>query len=362
MGKINEGDVIEGLFSIGLALYLADGKIDKTKLNRLRAKIEPSMFATGRVKVTVADAVVRRSGTHPPDKFTVNIEMRLKPASVTGAFGKDFNKIYYSKSKDIGKIDQKIDQLVKSVSSSAFSSKVRTLVHKFLDNNKSEKVVFVVIADGIAGESSGGEIKGDVTLNVYADVRGRRTLVKGGSIPFSLKSGSVTVANLSPYKGMVDIAKALKIDWNGEEKYERLTKPFSGQTEMAAKFKLIKKMYDELKVEVVKESKKTGVANKKFTEHCLNFLGKSIFGEDRASVVDIQESKVKEITPEYFDYLKKTVELVIEAKGNNLVFVDKNSKMPIFQIRTKLRPPPANEAKFYLEVGKGIYSPEIHKS
>jgi len=361
MAKLNEGDVIEGLFSIGLALYIADGKIDKSKLNKLRSKVEPTMFTTGRVKLVVADEVSRKSGNHPPDRFTVVVEMRLKPASVDGAFGKDFNKIYYSKSKDIGKIDHKIDQLVKAVGSSAFSSKVRSIVHKFLDNNKREKVVFVVVADGIAGESSGGEIKGDVTLNTYAEIKGKRKLITGGSLPFSLKSGSVTVANLSPYKGMLDIAEALKIDWDGKTKYDRLSKPFSGPTEMAAKFKLIKKMYDELKTEVVKESKKTGGAGKKFTEHCLDFLGKSIFGEDRASVVDIQENKVKEITPEYFDILKQTVELMIEARGNNLVFVDKKSKQPIFQIRTKLRPPPANEAKFYLEVGKGIYSPELNK-
>ena len=78
-----------------------------------------------------------------------------------------------------------------------------------------------------------------------------------------------------------------------------------------------------------------------------------------ATVVDIQENKVKEITPEYFEILKSRVEFQIEAKGNNLVFNDKKSGKPIFQIRTKLRPPPANEAKFYLEVGKGIYAPEV---
>jgi len=54
--------------------------------------------------------------------------------------------------------------------------------------------------------------------------------------------------------------------------------------------------------------------------------------------------------------LEKTIELSVEAKGNNLVFSDKKNNISIFQIRTKLRPPPANEAKFYLEVGKGIYS------
>lgn len=358
MAKVNEGDVMEGIFSIGLALYIAEGAIDKTKLNRLRTKIEPSVFSTGRVTLMVADSVNKRQSPNPADSFTVLAEIRLKPASVAGAFGKDFNKLYYSKSRDIGKIDDKIDQLVKSVESSTFSNRVRALTQRFLANNKRDKVTFSVVADGIAGESSGGELKGDVTLNVYAETGKRRVLVQGGVIPFSIKSGSVTVANLSPYRGMLDIAEAMGIEWEGESKYERLSKPFTGAAELAAKFKLISKMYADLKTEVVKKSKGD---TKAFSARCLDFLGKSIFGSDRASVVDIQENKVKEITPEYFDYLKKVVELVVQAKGNNLVFVDKKSNQPIFQIRTKLRPPPANEAKFYLEVGKGIYAPALHK-
>ena len=358
MAKINEGDVMEGIFSIGLALYIAEGKIDKTKLNRLRTKVDPSLFATGRVILTVADAVRRQQKPNPADTFTVTTEIRLKPASVTDAFGKDYNKIYYSKSRDIGKIDKKIDQLIKAVENGNFSSRVHALARRFLQNNKTEQVAFVVVADGIAGESSGGELKGDVTLNVYAQVGKRRVLVKGGVIPFSIKSGSVTVANLSPYRGMVDIAETLKVDWNGEDKFKRLSQPFTGSVEMKAKFKLITTMYKELKTAMVKESLKNPKA---FSDRCLKFLGKSIFGSDSAAVVDIQENKVKEITPEYFEYLKDKVELVVQEKGNNLVFVDRKSKEPIFQIRTKLRPPPANEAKFYLEVGKGIYAPAVHK-
>ena len=72
--------------------------------------------------------------------------------------------------------------------------------------------------------------------------------------------------------------------------------------------------------------------------------------------MDVQSGTVKEITKDYFTQLKKNVHLVAKLKGNNLVFMDKKTESPIFQIRTKLRPPPANEAKFYLEVGKGIYA------
>ena len=54
MAKLNEGDVIEGIFSIAIAQLFAYGQIDKGKLNALRTKIDPSMFSTGRFTTTVS--------------------------------------------------------------------------------------------------------------------------------------------------------------------------------------------------------------------------------------------------------------------------------------------------------------------
>jgi hypothetical protein len=209
----------------------------------------------------------------------------------------------------------------------------------------------MVIADGIAGEASGGKLKGDVTLEVHAVRKGSTKKLIAGSLPFSLKSESVTVASLSPYHGMLDIADALGIKWTAKEDYIRLAKPFLGPVEQKAKFELIVSLYDDLKKEIVKESNKP-----QFTKNALDFLFKSIFGSDLADVIDVNSSGLKEITVEYFDNLRKTVQLTAVSNGNNLVFKDKKTDVPIFQIRTKLRPPPANEAKFYLEVGKGIYA------
>lgn len=350
MASINEGDVIEGIFTIALALYIAEGKIDKKKLNEIRTKIDPSVFSAGRAKHTVAKNVKRNKVNRPPDFFTVNIEVRLKTSSVSEAFGKQYT-VLYKKSKDVGKIDQKIEQLIKQASNTKFTKKIDDAINTFLDNNFGEVVTFTVIADGIAGESSGGDIKGDVTLTVYGERKGSSKKITNISIPFSLKSGSVTVANLSPYKGMLEIAKALKIKWDGESRYIRLSKPFNGAEEQKQKFKLIVKMYEELKTLIVKQSKTVS-----FTQDALKFLEKSIFGRDAADVIDITDKGIKEITKDYFTLIMKNAKLKVEAKGNNLVFVDTTTKAVLFQIRTKLRPPPANEAKFYLEVGKGIYA------
>lgn len=350
MAKLNEGDVIEGIFTIGLSLYLAYGNVDKTKLNQIRTKIDTKMFSSGRFKYNIVENHKRQRGKNPPDFFNVGFEMRLKPESIKGAFGKDYQVLYES-FKDVGNINKKIDELIKSIESANFSRRANDAVNYFLNNNVGEVVTFNVIADGIAGESSGGQIKGDVTLEVYAVKRGTSKKIISGSLPFSLKSESVTVANLSPYKGMLDLATALDIKWDAEEKYARLAKAFKGPTEQTAKFKLIKSMYDELVKNIVKKS-----SSSSFSKTAFDFLAESIFGSDLADVVDVTGTGVKEITKEYFDNLVKTTTLDVELRGNNLVFFDKKTKTPIFQIRTKLRPPPANEAKFYLEVGKGIYA------
>lgn len=350
MAKLNEGDVIEGIFTIALSLYLAYGKVEKTELNKIRTKIDTKMFATGRFKYSVAKNLMRQRAKKPPDFFNVGFEMRLKPESIAGAFDKEYNVLYKS-SKDIGKIDKKINQLIAAFNKANFAKKADDAVNYFLNNSVGEIVTFTVIADGIAGESSGGEVKGDVTLEVYAMKKGTNKKIISGSLPFSLKSESVTVANLSPYNGMLDFASAMKIKWDAKEKYVRLSKPFTGQTEQKTKFQLISSMYNDLKKEVITKSKESG-----FSKTAYSFLRKSIFGSDLANVVDVQSGTVKEITVEYFDNLEKNTKLIAEAKGNNLVFLDAKTKTPIFQIRTKLRPPPANEAKFYLEVGKGIYN------
>ena len=351
MAKLNEGDVIEGIFTIALSLYLAYGKVDKTELNKIRTKIDTKMFSTGRFKYSVVENHKRQKGENPPDLFNVGFEMRQKPESVVGAFDKEYEVLYKS-SKDIVNINKKIDKLIEATATANFVKRAAGAVNYFLDNNYGEVVTFMVISDGIAGEASGGELKGDVTLEVHAVRKGSTKKLIVGALPFSLKSESVTVANLSPYNGMLDIADALGIKWTAKEDYIRLSKPFFGPVEQKAKFELITSLYNDLKKEIIKESNKP-----QFTKNALDFLSKSIFGSDLSDVIDVNSSGLKEITVEYFNNLRKTVQLTATASGNNLVFKDKKTDVPIFQIRTKLRPPPANEAKFYLEVGKGIYVP-----
>jgi glycosyltransferase involved in cell wall biosynthesis len=354
MAKLNEGDIIEGIFAICLGLYVADDTIDKGKLTKLRGKIEPHNFTSGSVKIEIAKMLKKQHKNKPPDFFNVTLSIRLKPASVTGAFGEDFIRMYDTIG-EIGNIDKKIDQLIKSSSTANWASKMNATKNKFLDNNIGEIVTFEIVADGIAGEASGGEIKADIEVKIYASKKSGKQQIFKEKVSFSLKSESVTVANLSPYKGMQDLAKALGLTWKNIEKYKVIGEKAMTATEKEYKFKMIKEMYNELQGLIM--AQRLSISSKAYA-----FLEKSIFGTDMVQVVDVQRSTVKEISPEYFAELKKTTPLDVKIKGTKkdyVVFFDPKTDTPIFHLRTKLRPPPAasgaGEAKFYLEVGKGVY-------
>ena len=62
-------------------------------------------------------------------------------------------------------------------------------------------VKWTVDADGIAGETSGGDIKQDVTIQIFAD--GKRII--RSELNFSLKSDSVSIHGGGIYNSMPEI-------------------------------------------------------------------------------------------------------------------------------------------------------------
>lgn len=358
--KPNEGDIMEGMFALALGLYIAEGKVDITKLRKLRTKIDPQKFISDSVKIEVAKNVKRKSGNFPADIFDVNVTLRLKTSVVDIAFGDEFREKYYDKLKDYGDLESKTNQIARTVGNSAWSKEVDKVVNKFLQNNKKEKALFEVVADGIEGEKSGGLIKGDVNLTVYAIIKKRKVLIKGGKMAFSLKSDSQTVANLSPYHGMVSIAKHLQLKWNGidglAERYKGLMEKAKTPAEKKQKFIWIRKMYKDLTEELIVKAKKD---KKIFTKLALEFLSENMFGTDLALVVDIRKNKLKEINPKDFNVIKEKAILTLKKKSSNvggqLIFHDETTKTDLFQLRLRAEES-RNFGKFYLEIKPGLYS------
>jgi hypothetical protein len=351
MAKLNEGDVIEGIFSIAIAQLFAYGEINKSKLNSLRTKIDPAIFSSGRFTTTVREYTDGK----PEDKIKVVLTVRLKPASVSGAFGPNYELLYKS-SRDIGNIDQKINQLVSQMNTN-YAKRIETIKNNFLKNNKSDNVDIAIIADGIAGESSGGAIKGDIDVKVT--INGIESM--NDKLSFSLKSGSKTLANLSPFNGMMDVVSRFGVSLKDKKKYQealgRTLVSARTSEEKRMKVKLIEELYFEIKKELKAKS-----GTPRFSNAAYQLFKDSAFGSDLAEIVDINKTKIKEMNIKTIDELQKSGEkIVCVISGNNLKFLVKNKEL--FQMRFKKRAEELSandyaikELKFYIEAGPAAYS------
>ena len=352
MAKLNEGDVMEGIFAIALAQLFAYDKIDKGKLNSIRSQIEPKMFQTGRYQT-----VVRKfTDGMPEDNVQVNLIVRLKYQSTMDAFGPNF-EVLMEKSSDVGNIGTKINTLV-NYTNTKYREKIRRIKNAYLKNNQSDNVDITITADGIAGESSGGEIKGDLDVDVV--INGKTYMDE--RLNFSMKSGSKTLANLSPFNGMMDMLRRFGIVLEDEQKYRKIL----GETLATARTSKEKK----LKVQTIKElysDVKKGLSRLSSTPQlkaaAFQLFRDVTFGSDLADVVDVDKTKVKEITIENINELEKNTQSVETVMvGDNIKFKVTPGNKELFQLRFKNRSSEVNgefnikELKFYVEAGKAAYA------
>lgn len=87
------------------------------------------------------------------------------------------------------------------------------------------------------------------------------------------------------------------------------------------------------------------------------------FGSDLADVVDVDKTKVKEITIENINELEKNTQSVETVlSGDNIKFKVNPGNKELFQLRFKNRSSEVNgefnikELKFYVEAGEADYS------
>ena len=249
-GKLNEGDVMEGIFAIALAEMFASPTetINKTNVNTLRRKVDPDLFHKGRFRTVVK----KFKAGNPVDDIQVELEMRLKHSSTNMAFGENYEPLYKN-SQDVGKISEKIDNLIKYTQTN-YRRLIQMTKNQYLKNKQSDNVVVKIIADGIAGESSGGLVKGDLEV----EVRMNDDIVLDRALNFSLKSGSKTLANLSPYNGMLDILRRFGAEPSDPQKYSSTLGGTLAKAKTPAEKKmkvdLIKELYEEVLTNIQRES------------------------------------------------------------------------------------------------------------
>jgi len=332
---VNLGSVMEGIFAIAVGLIMCESDAPSRQLtianiNSIRRQVGSSMYTrAGFTKVLFRGKQFKLNtpGSKPnyvPDFVTVTLKVSLKEGEVASAFGKK----YFENTKE-SVIQSLINQVVNSATK--YKRDLRQAQDQYLLNNKPEKVDIVIVADGVGGELSGGDLKGDVAVNITIN----GTPIINRNLNFSLKAGktpSKTISNESPYKSMMRINETFNLGINAQQ-YEFLDGQARTPTEKYQKVKYTTMLYNEV-LDGLVDFLKVGAGSAK----AWDFLKKAAFGKDYAQVVSIGTGATYESSIEYISALQNRYPTLIAKKvGSNVKFFIQEISKPLFQIRFKNR-------------------------
>ena len=94
-------------------------------------------------------------------------------------------------------IQRRVDAMI-NAKGSTFFRKIQSVKRKYLNNNRIDVMQWQIDADGIGGEGSGGKLKQDITIRIWAN--GKR--IFDDTINFSLKASSATIHSGGLEKGL----------------------------------------------------------------------------------------------------------------------------------------------------------------
>ena len=335
MASLNLGSVMEGIFAIAVGLIMCESdapgrKLNPSNVNSIRRQVKNTMYTrSGFTKVLFRGKQfrIKTSGSQPdyvPDFVTVTRQVSLKEGEVSSAFGKKF----FDNTKE-SVIQSLINEVV--TSATKYKKDLRKAQDQYLLNNMPEKVDVLVVADGVGGEQSGGNLKGDVAVNI--SINGTPIINK--DLNYSLKAGktpSKTISNESPYKSMKRINELFQLGIEIDN-YDFLAGVSRTPTEKFHKVKYTTMLYNEVLDGLVSSFESSRDSAKSW-----DFLKKAAFGDDYAAVVSIGTTKTAESSIEYINALQNRYpDITTERKGININFnVDKLNET-LFKIRFKNR-------------------------
>ena len=283
----------------------------------------------------------------------------------------------YDRVGDIGNLDNKIQQIIQTLNTN-YRERIIKAKNTWLKNNESDAVVVDIIADGQEGEQSGGLVKGDIMVKI--NMNGENIIDE--MMNFSLKSGSSTVAGLSPFKGLLDVMSQLNVKLpQRESRYRRLLGDLLSSArspaEKRAKVKLSGMFFTDVMNGIDAASRNNPRA---FKAGLFNVMKRATFGTDLANVIDVDKTTIKEITVDHINELEATTgNLRVEKApsgyslggqaitGRRFFMTGPNApKGHLLQFRFKFRP--GDEQKIYKELklqillGGGAYLPKGDKN
>jgi hypothetical protein len=387
---MKEGSILEGIFATYCALILADPN-DGENLSTIRQKIrqtriqaELKEYLKPGTRVTTRDISITRSfpkddnfgypvtndenilpriqnnafvlpgrrqyrdlktkqlTQSPPDLVSVNLSVRLKASEVEAAYGRNLETM--PPGTDYGKLESKITQLIES-RGSMFFRKLIVAKNRFLKNNKSDNIQYQVIADGVAGESTGGNIKADVLIRITANGRS----IISENINFSLKSESSTIENVGLVRGVQEVYNMFSSSLKGQSArdaqllVQQLTSSRTvNRTALTAFFNLIS------------NNLPSGTSQ---TSQYFQFFKTKAFGADKSQVVNITRRNLEEMNMGYIEYLErfgasgKPLLLEVRATEGDIRFVGSNIDGQDFLFKIRLKKEHGEIKKMMIETG-----------
>jgi hypothetical protein len=332
---VNLGSVMEGIFAIAVGLIMCESDAPSRQLtvanvNSIRRQVSNSMYTrAGFTKVIFRGKQfkLKTKGSQPdyvPDIVTVTLKVSLKEGEVASAFGKK----YFDNTKE-SVIQSLITQVVNSATK--YKKDLRNAQDQYLLNDKPDKVDVIIVADGVGGELSGGDLKGDVAVNITIN----GTPIINKNLNYSLKAGktpSKTISNESPYKSMMRVNEVFGLGIDVKQ-YSFLDGQARTPKEKFEKVRYTTMFYNEV-IDGLVESFSTGRGSAKAWE----FLKKAAFGKDYAQVVSIGTGATYESSMDYINALQKRYPTLTAKKvGDNVKFFIQEINKPLFQIRFKNR-------------------------
>lgn len=337
MANLNLGSVMEGVFAIAVGLIMCESdapsrQLSVSQVNSIRSQVKSSMYTRAGFEKRLFKGkqykVKTKAGQpdYVPDDVTVTLKVSLKQGEVESAFGQK----YFDNTKE-SVIQSLISQVV--TSATKYKRDLEAAKNQYLLNKKPEKVDIVIVADGVGGEQSGGELKGDVAVNITIN----GSPVVNRNLNYSLKAGktpSKTISNESPFRSMTKINEVFGLGIDTAQ-YSFLEGQARTGKEKFEKVKYTTMFYNDILDGLVRafESQSGGGSEKGW-----ELLKSAAFGSDYAQVVSIGTAVTNESSIEYINALQKRYPTLTAKKvGNNVKFFIEQINKPLFQIRFKNR-------------------------
>ena len=244
------------------------------------------------------------------DFSQVELKVRVKEAETGAYYGPNLRKLIAQEKKKGSIKDDKYNAIKEKMlylinhNETQFFSDLKTAKRRYITNSKNDAVSWTVDADGIAGETSGGAIKQDVTIQIFAD--GKRIL--RSELNFSLKSDSVSIHGGGIYNSMPEIFEMFEgvIPSNRVSEGKRYLKSITTQRGHEETSKEAINAVWRLVGEGIPKT-----VNTKLSDHFWGILEKRLFGasgsyKGKMQLLEMNKKELREITKKQFTKLKNS--------------------------------------------------------